>query len=485
MKEIIINESLSTEYFKEFDNVESIKIQDTPFAGGGFGLIYHCISINNNSTSVPQVIKIFKNDENGSIEHSYNTIRKLQVLFSEKISIYKNNGTEFFDDYPAFLGIPQFSFSGLMNKEKVIGYSANNLVDLNFSAFKEIDENGSLKDTHYRRPLIELFTIAYHLVRAFSVLKDMKFIHADLKLDNLFISNDESFCAIIDYDSGSIIENLDDSPYTIGTLQDWLAPEIGKKMKVGVSEKEINLYTDLWSVSIAIQYILSPNHPLFYLNELSFNTFLEYTSKYKWPNISPNETYFNKDNQEAYTYYVEDIKELIPPDLYQLFEISNSDGILTPSRRVTYYQWILALGQIIPKENRKQSISQYIEKSRKGNHKTTKPKFPTSHTFSGASDSNESTSNQVFTEYVSSLIYDIIIDKEDLKMHKNFIIKKAKDVGIDPKKIMIEIEDFFTLYNQCIEDKVISNLERMSLMHQAKLAYISDKTVNKLLKKYK
>lgn len=480
MRNIRIKEGLTTDFLSEFKKTNSIQIQDKPFAGGGFGDIYNCISVNNDSVSIPQVIKIFKDDEKGGIVHSYNTIKKLQALFSEKINVFKNNGDDFFDDYPAFLGIPQYSFTGEINGNKVVGYSANNLTELNFSAFKEIDENSTLKTKYFRRDITELYTISYHLVRAFSVLKDMKFIHADLKLDNLFISNDEAYCAIIDFDSGSIIENLDDNPYTIGTLQDWLAPEIAQKMNVGISEKEINLFTDLWSVAIAIHYILNVSHPLFYLKQLSFNTLEDYTSRYKWPYISPDEPYFNNDNKEAYESYVEDLQQDIAPELLQLLEISNSDGILTPSRRVTYYQWILALGQIIPKENRKKSVSQFIAKSQK---KTSK--ISTSTNTSINRTSYPSSNKSDFIEYMSALIYDIIVDDENITMHKNFIKRKAKNAGLNPEKHMIEVDDFFTLYSECIEDKKISNLERMSLIHQAKLSYISEKTVNKLLKKYK
>lgn len=480
MKEISIKEYQSTGYINEFDSVSVVQIQDTPFAGGGFGSIYHCISVNNQNTPIEQVIKIFKNAGQGSIEHSYHTIKKFQTMLNEKINIYKTNGNDFFDEYPAFLGVPQFSFKGNLNGEEVVGYSANNLVSLNFAAFSDIIDNDSLNSEYNSRPLTDLYTIAYHLVRAFSLLKEMKFIHADLKVDNLFISKTDAFCAIIDYDSGSIIENLDDNPYTIGTLQDWLAPEIAQKMGVGISEKSINLYTDLWSVAVAVHYILYLAHPLFYVKEHGTKTLESYVKKYRWPHITPSEPYFSADNQEVYEWYLEDIKNL-PETLREYFEISVSDGMLQPHKRITYYQWKITLERSIPKESRKLSISQYIKKSDKSSYSNSRTNSSQSSTY----NPTPNRTNTKFIDYINTLVYDILSDGEDITMHKPFIEKKAREAGVNIETLMNEINDFIHLYHECIEDNIITKLERMSLDHQGKLAFIKEETLDKLLKPYK
>jgi hypothetical protein len=65
MKKIQINSGLSSGLRSEFSLINTIEIEDKPFAVGGFGEVYHCISINGISPLTKQVIKLFIDNSKG------------------------------------------------------------------------------------------------------------------------------------------------------------------------------------------------------------------------------------------------------------------------------------------------------------------------------------------------------------------------------------------------------------------------------------
>ena len=110
MKTIQIVQFLSTGIRKEFNTINTIEIQDNPFAEGGFGIVYHCISVNGNKPSIPQVIKIYKESQPGSADENATTIKRLQTKLNILNADLIKGGKSIFIEFPAFKGIPQFSF---------------------------------------------------------------------------------------------------------------------------------------------------------------------------------------------------------------------------------------------------------------------------------------------------------------------------------------------------------------------------------------
>ena len=55
---------------------------------------------------------------------------------------------------------------------------------------------------------------------------------------------------------------------------------------------------------------------------------------------------------------------------------------------------------------------------------------------------------------------------------------------VDANNILTEIQDFLELYENVIEDKIITKFEKIALLNQAKLALIEANTVEKLISKY-
>ena len=98
-----------------FNNIKRITIDDSPFAGGGFGDIYHARGFNgNNQSRLRQVIKIFKPSSIGKDEHSWKTITRLQEKLMEEMDLCADNGQNFLDQYPALIAMPQFVFEGTL-----------------------------------------------------------------------------------------------------------------------------------------------------------------------------------------------------------------------------------------------------------------------------------------------------------------------------------------------------------------------------------
>ena len=340
MKEIQINSFHSTNLYNEFSQISTIEIENNPIAEGGFGAVYLCNTINGNKPTIPQVIKIFKEDQNNKQDHNFETIQKLQNKISAENSNLPNLITEV---YPSLKGIPQFSFTGNLNGKKVRGFSSTNLKKIGFEEFIDILVDDNLRLNYMKMSVDKKTLIAYHLVSGFKLLQKMLFIHADLKPEAIFINTTTNECAIIDFDSGAITENANDEPNTWGAPNDWVAPEIWEQLKqtnsTGLQKIKVNLLSDLWSVTIGIHYIYTTTHPLLYLKELSPRVTNPYFNKYKWPNIDESESYFNKNNLSIYNSVKKWLHNTLHNSIFNEFEKTINYGYNNPVHRSTYNEW--------------------------------------------------------------------------------------------------------------------------------------------------
>ncbi len=340
MNKIQVNSFLSTNLYNEFSQVSDIEIEKNPIAEGAFGAVYICNAINGKSASVPQVIKIFKEDQNNKQDHNFETIQKLQKKLSSENTALNNLITE---QYPSLKGIPQFSFTGNLNGKKIRGFSSTNLKKIGFEEFIDILDKPNLLASYQKMSIDKKMLISYHLASGFKILQKMLFIHADLKPEALFINTTTNECAIIDFDSGAITDNVNDEPNVWGSPNDWIAPEIWEQLKqtstTGLQKVKVNLLSDLWSVTIGIHYILTTTHPLFYLKELSPRVTKQYFSKYKWPNVSESENYFNKNNLSIYPPVKNWLHSTLQQSIFNELEKTINYGYDKPIHRTTYNEW--------------------------------------------------------------------------------------------------------------------------------------------------
>jgi serine/threonine protein kinase len=362
--QVITNiKSFSTGIYSEYANIQSIEIDDQNTLGAGaFGEVYPCISINGGKkTPVAQAIKVFLR-EDGSALRNFQTIEKLQKrLNEENRQFMKSTSKSLLENVPGFLGCPQFSFTGELAGKSVRGFSANNLKLLGFEEFKNItDFENPLSDAYEKVPMIARMQIAWHLAYTFDVLKRNKFIHADFKEEAVFVDLKTYRCAIIDYDSGAVVESENDVPGTPGTLQQWLAPEISTQLRDNDGRLSVNLHTDLWSFNMGIHCILFKVTPLFFLKEISEQSMNAYFSKFEFPNCNASFPFFEEDSENFHSWYVNNLSSILTPEIANKIQTNIQYGYFDPSRRVSASQWklLLQVTQSPPKiKNFKSSVT--------------------------------------------------------------------------------------------------------------------------------
>ncbi len=471
MKTINITKLTTTGFDKDFNSINSIQIDDKPFAEGGFGRIYHCKKLNNKKFANPQVIKIFKDNGQGSAAHSYKTISCLQIKLIEKKEELELLNVDFLEYYPAFFGAPQFVFEGELEGETVQGYSANNLIHFGYICFSDIINNSDNRDKYLQIPIEFVYAKAYHLSRAFSLLNEFSYIHADFKTDNFFVSlNEDAKCALIDFDSGAIIENLGDDTYTWGTPQDMLAPEIFEQL----SHNEmvmVNLFSDMWSVAIANHYLLFTLHPLFYLNQITRNSVSEYNANFDWPLVDKQSALFkdDEDNSFIYDWYYSKIIEL-PKDIFESFKVTVTKGYNEKELRTTYNQWAIKLESLVPLEEKKFSLSKIKRrKEREENPEPDQPEFIIT--------------EEQYPEFISDLVLSLIEKRAFLYEYREKL--EMISIQLNKQSLYDKIDKLILTYYEIIADGIINNIERNKFSYSAKSigvkASVTDEILNKPL----
>lgn len=342
MKTIKIKTSQTTGLDPDI-TASTIEIEDTQMGQGGFGVAYRSERFDGRRVR-PQVIKLLTDNGSGIAQHGLNTIRDLQHRLRAE---NQRLAGQLLSKYPALQGVPLLSFEGEIAGTPVFGYSAYDLVKSGFVEFAKILDN----DTKFRAllalPVQARMRIAGELVAAFELLKsNVQFIHADIKADALFVDTTGYHCAIIDFDSGALARNANDRPTTFGTRQDWLAPEIIKQLdQPGNTSRviRVDLLSDVWSVNIAIHYLLFGLHPLFFLSEISQRSMDAYLQQYKWPAADTSFRYFRKEVAPVYRKYMAFVGRSVPPKIIEKLAHTVNEGFRDPNRRTLYGQWASVL----------------------------------------------------------------------------------------------------------------------------------------------
>jgi serine/threonine protein kinase len=350
MKKIQINSGLSSELRSDFNLINTIEIEAKPFAVGGFGEVYHCISINGTSPLTKLVVKLFIDNSKGSAEHNFRTTQRLQKkVKNENQKLLSQQGKSLIELFPAFKGLPQYSFRGNFNGKTVIGFVSDNLVSLGFTDFEHFLQDAKLLSQYQNFPVERKMLMAFQLVSAFKVLEEFHFIHADLKPGALFINLNSDEISVIDFDSGVITETVDDEPTCWGAANDWVAPEIWEQQStIQKGEKiKVDIYSDRWSVAIGVHYLMTTFHPLFYLTELSPRIAKQYfTPQNQWPFVNKTAPYFQKANEAIYDQYLPWVNSVIPKVVKDRLSHTINFGYKNPVARTSYSDWKIALQAI-------------------------------------------------------------------------------------------------------------------------------------------
>jgi serine/threonine protein kinase len=315
-----------------------IEMEDNALGSGGFGVAYRAFSFDGRQV-VPQVIKLLTARDDIA-RHGFETIQKLQQRLSDKNAALLSAGSSLPQQYPALLGVPQLSFEGELDGARVLGYSANDLTAAGFEEFSQILSVHAKNSAFQTMALAPRLLMSLQLVRAFVLLSELQFIHADIKADAVFVDLKATRCAIIDYDGGAVMNSAADKPLTYGALQEWLAPEIIRQLSPSNTSGQIKVdrYSDVWSINFALHYLLTALPPFFFFTEISERSMRAYRQAFKWPDVDGSFPYF--DQQQAYV-HTEHVRRLsrLPSEIVKKFEFIFTHGFLDPNQRASYSQW--------------------------------------------------------------------------------------------------------------------------------------------------
>jgi serine/threonine protein kinase len=352
MKSIQVTKFKSTELNPEFNSVKSFEIEDKPFDSGAFGEVYFCNSVNGVRLQSTQVLKIFLDDGSGSAKRGFETITKLQEQIISHNLYLKQCNEKPIEQINALGALPQFSYEGVLNGNKVLGYSANLLNKSEWLLFgnifneEDLQKRKELRNKFYNIALDHRLKMAFDLAEGFSHLGQMKFIYADLNPKNFFVNENEGQLCLIDFEGGAVNEN----PETYGKPGEWLAPEIQEQLLKNNSPIiKVDLNTDTWAVAIGIHFMLFHFHPLFFLKVRGKKEMNEYFKKYQWPNIDKNHSNFRHELEGIYDIYIDKLQNQIPKEIFKAFSDTINRGYSNPNLRLSYKQWINAIkGLMLP-----------------------------------------------------------------------------------------------------------------------------------------
>jgi serine/threonine protein kinase len=321
----------------------SIQVPDNPFGQGGFGIAYKCDRFDGQKVP-PQVVKLLKGNP---ARRGFDTIRELQKRLRAENT--KAAG-QLLQKYPALYGVPQLSFEGELDGQQVLGYSANDLIAAGFEEFGRILGDSAKYAAFQRLSIPAKMKMASELVSAFQFLSaDIRFIHADIKAEALFVDISGSHCTIIDFDSGALARDATDRPSTFGTKQDWLAPEIVRQLDQSGNTKRIvkvDLQSDIWSINVAIHYLLFGIPPLFFLSEVSDRSIDAYLHRFQWPDADPSFLYFERSMVSTYQKYRSFARTAVRPEMIKKLAATFNAGYRNPAQRTSYGQWQSVLGAL-------------------------------------------------------------------------------------------------------------------------------------------
>ena len=264
---------------------------------GGFGKVYEVYTTDGKKPGRPLVLKQFTGPADQQ-KKGYKTVVTLQERVSAYLKKHYANPDDFFRAYPGLLALPLCSFQATVNGETVFAYCSLNLNDAGFVDLEllgEGDQSTNTVNAAYRnkQPEARMLT-GYHFVSALAFLKDeLRFQHADIKAESVWLNLETNVAALIDFDGGVAYKGYQEafrwvveSPTTFGTpFQDWLAPELVDETDDDNVNRalKISWESDYWAAGVGLYYLLDLHHPYEFLPDRSQNTYNDYFRRFTWP----------------------------------------------------------------------------------------------------------------------------------------------------------------------------------------------------------
>lgn len=320
-------------------SLTAITLEPKALGGGGFGTNYICKALDNSSPSVELVIKILKENGQGSIAHARKTVLELMNRLHALDQQRQSRKLPPLHTLPGLLGIPQFWFEGTLNGQKVCGYAAIRLDTMGFTPFDTfVDGTPGPYQAYQNTPVALRLQMAADLAEGLQALREVDFLHGDLNPENLFVNLKTGHAAIIDFDSGAI----GGQPTTWGKrTSDWVAPELVQALAAS-TQPVVTHDSEAWSLAIGVHYLLFQCHPLFYLKDLGAQTLRDYTRRDSWPTIAPLSPLLHPANGPYHARYIAGLVRM-PASVRSCFTRLLQKGVFAPAQRPDAALWGQAL----------------------------------------------------------------------------------------------------------------------------------------------
>jgi serine/threonine protein kinase len=341
---VVIFDSFSSGLQPGLQRVHALQLGDS-LGRGNFGEVFACERIHGAPSASPMVVKIFRDNGLGSEKKGIQTIRRLQEKIIETNQKRMADGRPELQSLPALRALPQFSFSGEMDGRQVNGYAANRLDLAGYVPLSTLREEEEQIDRYAAIGMEDRLQIATELAEGLQALTDeMSFIHADLNPPNVLVNVEECHLAIIDFDSGSVMEGQHEPPTTVGKRGQWLAPEIAEELEAQAANciVKVSRLTDAWAACVGIHDLLFMLDPLFFLRTATRPTVETYLAKYEWPAIAFEDSLAARVYEPAYWPYREQL-DALPEPLIGKLKAAINPGFLQPNLRPSFQQWGMVL----------------------------------------------------------------------------------------------------------------------------------------------
>lgn len=325
----------------------TVDIQDDAIGQGGFGSVHRVLAMDGRPCPNQYVAKLLSNHVAGLATSGLRTIRELQRRLSARHDDLVRKGSGLLAAHPALLGVPALSFEGQMNGAAVLGHLAVDLGARGYREFGDILEDSAQTDQFRALPLSRRMSLAQQLVDAFDCLGSQAgFVHADVKAEAIFVDTNAGKLAIIDFDSGAVYQNANDRPTTVGTFQDWLAPEIQEQLAAAMpgARVRVDLLSDVWSVNVAICYLMFGFGPLYFLSEMTRRSMDAYLRRYSWPDVDRSFAYFNPSLGPVQPSIARHLRRPQHRRIVEALAQTVNKGYTRPDLRTNYSQWRAILG---------------------------------------------------------------------------------------------------------------------------------------------
>lgn len=298
-----------------------LEIGENTFFTGGQGNVYEIISINGKKVS-------------GLLAKHFPRFPSNLKSLVETIRINKDKYQ--IDKCSALTTLPLFLFEGTLNQKSCQGYVMRRV---HGKPFKDIIENEI--DTYIDLPFETRLSFCYQFVEAMHILHSLTIVHADINAENLLVDMNRGMLYVIDLDGGAVAKE-EAAPVVIGKMDsEWLAPEIWVDLKNNKSPKSninVKIYSDFWSTTCGIHYLLFGVGPFFFIAEQPDKT--RYLNNNEWPQLQKMQGIKIK-NQHIFNYYKNAYDKA--SFLQEYFKSSVQKGYLNTEMRLTPYLWLNAL----------------------------------------------------------------------------------------------------------------------------------------------